>query len=67
VPLNRRAAAAELRMKPYAPGRRTAGAGAAVLAERELAISLAGMVMSTPPYRPAPARYGGVGATPLLE
>ena len=31
------------------------GADAAVLAERELAYSLADMVMSTPPYRPARA------------
>ena len=32
------------------------GADAAVLAERELAFSLADMVMATPPYRPAQAK-----------
>ncbi|WP_202840015.1 YbaL family putative K(+) efflux transporter [Luteimonas saliphila] len=39
------------------------GADGAVLAERELAFSLAEMVMSTPPYRPA-RQPGGEGSTP---
>ena len=37
------------------------GADAAVLAERELAYSLADMVMATPPYRPARVEADAAG------
>ena len=42
------------------------GADGAVLAERELAFSLAEMVMSTPPYRPA-RKPGGDDAKPPVD